>query len=327
MTETPIIRTLMDGGKIDPVTYTCNTESKALRIVKYILSILIVPIALYNVAHALVGLFILPAVPMGWVKERTCGTPLLGWKESQLTVEVDGYKIDAKMVWNRNFLNKGRWALISNGNAEFHEDMIGHMGYEYLWDSMESNVLLFNYPGVGKSTGVFPSKQAMVKAYRAMLTFLEDKEKGVGAREIIGYGHSIGGGVQGEVLKSHRLRDDVDYVFVKSRTFSDLSTAVVGITRGCLGPLSHLAGILIKLLGWNLDSVESSTTKSFSEIVLQTGVSGNIIDDGIITKNASLGEALERNRYWTERRNKRLLVIKERHNHSLEDSTLGLAIK
>ena len=106
------------------------------------------------------------------------------------------------------------------------------------------NAIVFNYPGVGASSGL-PNRQAMAKTYRAMLNFLEDRTNGIGATEIIGYGHSIGGGVQGDALKTHELKKDVKYVFVKSRTFSDLST-----TASLL--MAKPFGFLVKILGCNI---------------------------------------------------------------------------
>ena len=154
--------------------------------------------------------------------------------------------------------------------------------------------MIFNYGGVGASSGI-PNRQTMAKTYRAMLTFLEDQKDGIGAKEIIGYGHSIGGGVQGDALNEHKLKPNVKYVFIKNKTFSNLSKTV-----SCL--LSKPLGFLIWIFGWNIDSVKSSKKIQAPEIIIQTTCekvdakeikdSSKIVCDGPIYAEASLAKAL-----------------------------------
>jgi hypothetical protein len=149
---------------------------------------------------------------------------------------------------------------------------------------------------------------------------LEDQNNGIGAKEIIGYGHSIGSGVQSDALKTHELKKDIKYVFVKSRTFSDLSTVASTLA-------SKPLGFLVKMLGWNMDCVESSKNLQAPEIIMQTANvkkyeelkdSSKIINDGIITANASLAKALlEDNQY--PRKNKVFIGMRETHNAGLKD--------
>lgn len=255
-----------------PVNYLWNTEYKIIRIAKQILSIIIFPIGIYKLLHALVGKeYILPASNpslMGISKDYTehlrSHTSLESeWKYKRITVEVDGYKIDAVIMGKESTLNNGRWMLASNGNGAFYEQELAAKDCDVkaLLGGINGNAIVFNYPGVGASSGL-PNRQAMTNAYRAMLTLLEDQKNGIGAKEIIGYGHSIGGGVQGDALKTHKLKEDVRYVFVKSRTFSDLSTIASALT---IKPL----GFLVKILGWNMGSVESSKKLQVPEIIMQ----------------------------------------------------------
>ena len=251
-----------------PVNYKLVTEYNIIRIAKQIFSIIIFPILIHKFVHALVGkIVILPAstpgimgLPESHATDSRSKIRLEDdWKYKRITVEFDGYKLDAMIVGRASTLNNGRWVLASNGNGEFYEDTLGSHDFKQILSAVKGNAIVFNYPGVGASSGL-PNRQAMAKAYRTMLNFLEDRENGIGAKEIIGYGHSIGGGVQGDALKTHKLKKDVKYVFVKSRTFSNLST------------LAHLRGLgfLVKLLGWNMDPVESSKKIQAPEIILQT---------------------------------------------------------
>jgi hypothetical protein len=212
--------------------------------------------------------------------------------------------------------------LVSNPNAACYEQEMSY-GSEIksLLTATEGNALLFNYPGVGASTGL-PNKNAMIKVYQAMLNFLEDQEKGIGAKEIIGWGFSIGGGVQGNALRWHKLKEKIKYVFVKDRTFSDLATTADYLVFRC-------AGIALKLLGWNMRSVESSKKLQAPEIIIQTADvshptilknSVGIVDDGIIAKEASLAKALLDDPLCP-RQNKTFFGISQNHCSYIGDIT------
>ena len=260
------------------------------------------------------------------------------WMCKRITIEVDGYKIDSIIIGKPSLLDKGRWTLVSNGNGMLYEfNMLSKHSITLLCgnddtlkknntlrsilNEYKSNAILFNYPGVGASSGL-PNKQAMVKAYRAILTFLEDKEKGIGATEIIGYGHSIGGGIQGEVLKTHSLKNDIKYIFIKDKTFSSLSEQVSLM-------IGKILGSLIKLLGWEMDSVESSKKLQVKEIIIQTTKreSGhnlkNIDDladnDGVIIKESCLAFKLLKEKATA---NKYFLGTTSSHNQPLDQHTI-----
>lgn len=348
-----------------PTSYTYETESNVLRNAK---KILFFPFLLI---HSLAGRLILPASASGIFskssKEKAdelrssftaygaFNISLLeykpgafqrswnaGWRFKRITVEVDGYKIDAAIMGKENTLNNGKWVLASHGNGEFYEDKLrpprseeinphdldpdkkDNNDFQQLLIGLESNAVVFNYSGVGASSGP-PNKQAMVKAYRAMLRFLEDKEHGVGATEIIGYGHSMGGGVQGEALKNHQLQEGINYGFVKSKTFS--SVAAVASKKCSLG-------WLVKLLGWDMDSVESSKVLQAPEIIIQRAEktpqqnldqgeygafsnSNPILSDGVIPKDASLAKALLEDNS-INKINKQFLETRFGHNEGIE---------
>lgn len=322
-----------------PVSYTWNTEHKIIRIAKQILSIIIFPIGIYKLIHSLVGKFVLvPASleSLNYENQLRLKINLIDeideWKYKRITVKVNGYKIDAIIVGKASTLSNRRWVLASNGNGELYENNFftreGREVYYFkqILKSINSNAIVFNYPGVGASSGL-PSRKAMTKAYRAMLTFLEDKDNGIGAKEIIGYGHSIGGGVQGDALREHELKEDIGYVFVKSRTFSNLAIEA-SFKTNC-----SLVGFLIKILGWNINPAESSKRLQVPEFILQTishdrsnffpeelTESSQIIDDGMILAEASLAKNLLDDDQCP-RENKIFLGLKETHNIGLLEPT------
>ncbi|MFI5334916.1 MAG: CPn0927/CPn0928 family alpha/beta hydrolase fold protein [Chlamydiales bacterium] len=309
-----------------PTSYVWNTEYKIIRIVKRILSIVIFPIIIYKLLHALAGkIALLPAsnprfFPENHANESRRGIALEGeWKYKRITVEVDDYKIDATIVGKASTLGNRRWVLASNGNGEFYENKLANNSeFTRILTQVNGNAIVFNYPGVGASLGL-PNRQAMAKAYKAMLALLEDQHNGIGAREIIGYGHSIGGGVQGDALRTHRLQQGIRYVFVKSRTFSSLA-ATASIITG-----KPFLGFLVRFLGWNMDSVESSKRLQAPEIIMQTARahgaladSSGIIHDEVIPAETSLARALLDDNACP-RSNKAFIGIRENHNQPLRD--------
>ncbi len=298
------------------------------------LSYVFFPLAIYNWLHSFAGkIAFLPAAnqyryPHGAEYPNIFRENVnlqTDWKYKRLTIEVDGNQIDACIMGKESTLGNQRWTLASNGNGEFYETKLDETklerpDFQNFLDETNSNALVFNYAGVGASTGS-PNRAAMAKAYRAMLTFLEDGENGLGAREIIGYGHSIGGGAQGEALRDHTLKEDINYVFVKSRTFSDLSK-----TAETIFPIP-LIGTLVSIMGWNIDSTQSSKSLQAPEIILQTASGGkytilknslNIIDDGIIAVRASLAKALLDDPSCPKE-HKTFIGIPESHNEPLSD--------
>ncbi|MBN4067475.1 hypothetical protein JYU14_05265, partial [Simkania negevensis] len=320
--------------------YTWNTESKIWRIAKVVFAIIIFPVGLYWLLHSLAGKLIIPAssfcarsekaldqdrakafyskIPTLPELSRGPYTPPIEseWKIKRICVEVDGYQIDAAIIGRESTFGNKRWVLASNGNAEFYEDKLNNYSFKQFLTDLNGNAIVFNYPGTGASSGM-PNRSAMAKAYRTMLRFLEDKDNGLGAEEIISYSQSIGGGVEGDALLSHKLQEEIKYVFIKSRTFSDLSTTVSHMLYKPLGWLT-------RLLGWNMGSVESSKQLKAPEIVLQTVEGGRYIDlseknkdklvhDGVIPAEATLALALlsQKDQFAS---NKLLIGITDMHN-------------
>jgi len=181
------------------------------------------------------------------------------WKHKRISLKVNGYVIDGMITGKINTLGNGRWILKSRGNTGMYESEFDYNSdAQNLASKTGSNIIHFNYPSVLASSGL-PNRLAMGQAYRAVLQFLEDDVNGVGAKEIIGYGYSIGGSVQAEGIKTHQFKDDIKYVFVKSHTFSS-------IRKVC----SKFVGFGCNFMGWNFSCVESSKLLKKTEIIIQT---------------------------------------------------------
>ncbi|MCH1430066.1 MAG: hypothetical protein L7U87_04820, partial [Chlamydiales bacterium] len=293
-------------------------------------SLIAFPISIYNLIHVLIGkVALLPASTpqvMGLSRDYALKTRRNisldnDWKVKRISLKVDGYIIDAAIMGKESTFSNGRWLLSSNGNGEFYENKIQSYSFKNILTQLEGSAIVFNYPGVGASSGV-PNREAMSKAYQAILNFLEDRSNGIGATEIIAYGHSIGGGVQGDALCSHKLKKGIKYCFVKSRTFSDLSTAASYITR------SKILGFLVYLFGWNISSIDSSRKLQAPEIILQTAAVGTytdlqreeakIVHDDVIPAQATLAsKLLEEEGKLPFAKEKYFIGIPEFHSNSI----------
>ncbi len=245
------------------------------------------------------------------------------WKYKRISIDVDGMTIDAMLIVRNSTAENGKWILLSDGNGQIYES---HKPYfsdaKQLAFSLDANVLVFNYPGVGASQGT-PLPETIAKTYKAMLRFLEDKGAGIGAKTIIGHGFSLGGAAQALGLDSHTLDPDINYVFVKDRTFSTLSKAATDV----MGPW---AGKLVEFLGWNMDTETASKKLKAHELILQStekiGQHGKIRvrNDGAITARASLAEAFCNQREFDRfKKTKRLISLSNKsHNDFLNREEL-----
>lgn len=275
----------LDQKNCLPVTYTVQTESKAGRIAKKVFAGVIFPVGMaigvYKIFQLIAGKIILPAT-----RTYNASTALelrknfdlgvgAGWKYKRFTIEVDGKKVDCLVMGKAATLGNGKWILHTNGNNGCYEQVGGSDLPDILEDN-GANALLFNYTGVGASQGLL-SKDTLAKAYRAALSILEDQEIGIGAKKIIGYGHSLGGVVQGEALKKHALKAGIKYVFIKRGTL----TSVAKFASEWITPIM---GVFVKVLNLNLEAVTSSRSLAPDEIIMQTG---NVEDCKVVNDSSS----------------------------------------
>lgn len=324
------------------VIYEWNTESRVMRIAKQILCIIVLPIAICQILHRLIGkVFIHASSPFILEKLHDFKeTPLSCkrsvkidgvWQFLRRTVLVNGTEIDTMLVGRKDTWQNRRWTIVSGGNGEFFETMLTkrHRLFNLL-RRLNSNAILFNYPGVGASCGL-PNKQGMIHAYKAILSLVEDKNH-IGATEIIGYGYSfVGAGVQAEALASHKLLEDwyAHYVFIKDRAASSIVDVGSAMT---FKPL----GIFAKLFGWDFETAKSSKNLKKPEVILQTASVGQcerlhdsrkIIFDRIIPPGATLAKVLLDDPSCPKQ-NKTFFGISEEHDNPLElDNSFGTVIE
>lgn len=212
----------------------------------------------------------------------------------RITLEVNGDKVDAMIIGKPSTLDNGRWILPTLGNAtEYEKYLLGKRTIEdeqsikgsetyQMMTAMNSNVILFNYPGKGASEG-FKERKKLAVTFDAVLKYTEEE---LAAKEVILYGHSLGSNVQKEGLKLHSLKEGIKYVAIKSRGPSSIPHATASIIEDLSNPAgkknkslqeqqkveknSKLSKFL-RLIGWNLTGTPSkSKPLKCPEIILQT---------------------------------------------------------
>lgn len=259
------------------------------------------------------------------------------WAVERVGIAVDGVTIDAYLKRQKGKDHK-RWALFACGNGEFAEVGPARNDFQQLLQQTSSHGIFFNYPGVGESRGR-PSPRGLQKAYRAMLAFLETH---VGAKEIFSFSHSLGGGVEDDALASHALRKDIQYLFIRSRTFSTLDEVVQSILHTALSmaiPLrlaeiaADIAAWVIRVMGWNLGSSQSWKRVQAPQIVLQNSTDRSFINmhekrqsaiknDRVIPSTESLGYAVLKQKNFIEGVAIQVYGIPESHNEELAKKTV-----
>ncbi len=194
--------------------------------------------------------------------------PNNNWEYRQFTIPVDRYTIDATVAKRPNrFKHPERWTLMSPKTGGLCEEMLPTelrpleqrtftcLGGEVLdlsdfheiigdfLDQIDSNALLFNYPANAPPSTI-------TKTYQIMIQRLEEEHK---AKEIIGYGYSLGSLVQGAALENYPLqKEGVRYLFIKHGPPANMYAAA----RDMYGSIP--AGLATLVFGWNLNSVLSS---------------------------------------------------------------------
>jgi hypothetical protein len=323
---------------VQQITYEYETENKCFSIVKDVASVIIFPIAIHSLFHSLAAkVALLPASKLK--KEQVAvqrsaianfnlsisGLDILNteeepikWKYKRLTVKTNRYKIDGIIIGTADTLGNGKWVLACNGNSECYENQLGEsQRVKTLINEIRGNALVFNYPGVGASSGL-PKRKAMVKAYRSMLRFLED-ENGIGAKKIIGYGYSIGGATQIYALKKHILKPHIKYVFIEDKVFSKLSKLASEKVKG--------SGFIVKTLGWNMNPAKVARKMEIPEIILQNVQffdyheitdSSMIEGDEVLSVRSSLATALLEDKKCS-RTNKVFIGVPETHSYCLRN--------
>ncbi|AAD18702.1 hypothetical protein CpB0584 [Chlamydia pneumoniae TW-183] len=216
-----------------------------------------------------------------------------------------------------------RWMLISNGNSdclEYRTVLQGEKDWIFrIAEESQSNILIFNYPGVMKSQGNI-TRNNVVKSYQACVRYLRDEPAGPQARQIVAYGYSLGASVQAEAL-SKEIADGSDSVrwFVVKDRGARSTGAVAKQFIGSLGVW------LANLTHWNINSEKRSKDLHCPELFIYGKDSqGNLIGDGLFKKETCFAAPFLDPKNLEECSGKKIPVAQTglRHDHILSDDVI-----
>lgn len=202
---------------------------------------------------------------------------------TRVPIQCDDLFIDAMKITFPE-ARTDRWMLVSLGNGEcFENRTILHYRDDWILDiakQAQSNVLVFNYPGVMHSKGHI-SPQSLGKSYRACVHYLRDHAEGPKATQVIAYGYSLGTLVQAQALSNEVTdgSDGVHWFVVKDRGPKSVSSIA-------LQWVGKLGALTIKLLGWEINSAKLSESLVCPELFIH-GVDFELqlMGDGVFTRD------------------------------------------
>lgn len=141
-----------------------------------------------------------------------------------------------------------RWIVYCGGNGEFLEQEVSYI--TPFATSLHANIILFNSRGVGKSTGYVWDMGNLVEDASAVVNFYV-KKYSVDLKNLLLFGHSIGGGIVLKLAAEHFPDSPV----LVDRSFSALSDAAITfspfsaeLTRSVF---PYLVGDLNSIQYWN----------------------------------------------------------------------------
>lgn len=204
-----------------------------------------------------------------------------------------------------------RWAAMAQGNGETLGSADSRASF---LNELGANAIVMGYHGL---TNV----QDAITGFRQILLYAEKQTEGNDKREVMTFGHSMGGGVVREALKQHTFQKGIDYAAVTSNSYTTCGKVVGRMKRygvvqqpegnACVESVEHLyendeameepglgkrvrvniVGSVVyaamKVFGWNVGSV------GVSEKLHREGVHEHIVQatrDNVISQGARLGE-------------------------------------
>lgn len=242
-----------------------------------------------------------------WLKDhpKYCG--------KRVSINANGNLIDVFLLGKRENFFSGRWMLFTHGRRDFAEQAFLDNCHNGRVDALNTNLVFFNYPGVACSKGDYHRNELMA-SFLGALQFIEEK---IQAKEIICFGVSLGGFIQGHAFNYQQPKKDITRVSVKFQTGKKMtdvgaqekftgkiseylkyifSRPIVGWAASYILPKDVGAGI--KYYKWELNTVKSSQNLKFAEIIIQNAkilepkVREDIVDDGCFTQETSLATPL-----------------------------------
>lgn len=161
-----------------------------------------------------------------------------------------------------------KWLIYFLPNAANAESSLRYANY--LSNELGVNVLVFNYRGVGDSTGFPTSADDLIQDGKACFEYLQKREGVDNLDKVCVYGHSLGGAVAAQVLADEKYRNAH---LIVDRSFSSLGDLIENITSEEIG-LGHTIGSWAKNLfssyNWDLNTVANIDRIKGRVLILST---------------------------------------------------------
>jgi len=215
----------------------------------------------------------------------------------RVSIRANNNLVDVIVVGKKENLTNGRWTLFSNGTGEIGE--WAFQNHIHRAKELNSNLVFFSYPGSSGSRGTM-ARNNLISSYLGVANFVKEV---IEPMQMIYWGTSLGGGVQGYALKYYKPNPSSKHVFVKYQTFTKISPVVEYHAQKQGGVASWLASSvsidnLVKNAKWQLHSVKTSRSLQHPEIIVQTAntlhpqKAEDILPDGCFEAQTSLATEL-----------------------------------
>lgn len=149
---------------------------------------------------------------------------------------------DLKTEFKEKKAQNQKWVIRFNGRNGLYENNL--LRSQAIGKDLDTNILVFNYRGVGESRGILTKPEDFIADGEACISYL--LSKGVKEENILIHGSSLGGGIACQVASLHEK-----IALINERSFASLSLAASSLAK-----FSFVRGIF-RALGWELDSVSS----------------------------------------------------------------------
>ena len=236
------------------------------------------PLFLYRLTQIFVGFSVhLACIPFfsplrpGESLEGLRKTTVWGYEPIRFSaLSSTRHQIDAMFLKKEGVDLSGPCLLVSHGNAMLYEQTIGDIGIIDLARKLNAHILVYNYAGTGRSSGLFPNGEAMAASHEVMYSVLRE----IGS-QLYEFGWSVGGGVKWRDHFESPKKDTV--AVIDYQTFR--STSRFG--KEIFGRIGELA---VKFLGWEYPSEEASKRFQGKHIIVQDGnpLTGEVLNDGVM---------------------------------------------
>jgi hypothetical protein len=290
---------------------------------------------IYRSIHSFIGRILLPvSAHIDDNREKMAGMACEKdhqWDYTPLVLNIDGKKIRAMAVTQKNSVHSGDWVLgiFGRGNSlesrltdttrgkNKEEVFCGDQKFRHILSerSSRTNALVFNYADADVS------RELAVKATRAAIKLLVDQKNGIGASTVNVYQYSFGAALGYEAIEqesneaigqesNEAIGQESNLDAIKSitsdRTFDKLSNVSKGVTGKILAWVFYF-------FGWDMKPVEIADKLGIKQnIIVAVNEKGERVFDGVIPRKGALAYSVN-----NEKPNINIIPVKAKHSDFL----------